>query len=425
METIDPEKLSSKEKNDLKVKHQLGEAALRREKIIKSPEQFNLTDLDVRIAGELMLGLESEKIKNLIKKGYDKLLTDQEIDELLTVSNLVQHIMDQNDADLAIDEITAEQANWSQDIYIIDDFYNFRKRMLAKHFQFKQNLSSQQDYQTAWNELSHQSSYDKRQQLKACLKKWLVGFNRQIQELLNHPDELPTLDDVLNYINNASALIHLPEDRDKDGQLVFLNEVNSKFNQKKIESGLIGAINENCFRQLFELTNLGRSITHHSSTSVEDTKGIDCYLDVKYYINQNGRYCLATTEQIKTGEYQHILVPVDVKSSEKSASESFDKKQAQAKKHKVAKIDGYPIFSGVHREDLALYRDPTTGSVEMDSVHNIKTRLSSDLIAIMMKPIPDYIGYGDGYHPTDFRDRLDKLEADILQAVKYYDQVIE
>lgn len=415
------ESLPSQEKISHEIKNEIGEAALAKFNLLKTPEQFELMDLDIRIAGELMLGLESEKIKNLTKKGYDKFLTDQEIDELLTVSNLVQGIMNQNDADLAIDELVAEQFNLDHDVFIIEDFYDFRKKMSTRHRQFKQGFSSDQEYEVALANLPYQSSYDKRQQLKNCTTSWLIGFNRQIQELLSRPDELATLSEVTEYISSASALIHIPEDRDKNGQLVFLNKDNFEFNQKKIETSLIGAINENCFRQLFELTDLGQAIEYYSSTPEEDLKGIDCHLNVKYTVDEYGRYHLATAEQLQTGQYQQILVPIDIKASEKLAEECLNKKRSWAERKGVT-ISGYPIFSGVHREDLSLYQDPKTGLIEVSSVHDMKTCLSPELMAVMMKSLPNHIYYGNGYRPANFSDRLDKVKADILRAVKHYDQ---
>lgn len=144
-------------------------------------------------------------------------------------------------------------------------------------------------------------------------------------------------------------------------KLVFLNKANSEFNQKKIETGLIGTINENCFRQLFELTDLGQAIDCFPSTPEEDLKGIDYHLTVKCVIDGSGHYHLTTAEQIEAGDYQQTTVRIDVKALEKLAAECLDKKQPWAER-KGELISGCPIFSGFHRKDLSLCFCPETGS---------------------------------------------------------------
>lgn len=66
--------------------------------------------------------------------------------------------------------------------------------------------------------LPHRLSYGKRKQLKDCLTGGLIGFDRQIQELLSCPNELATLGEVKDFINQAIAMVHLSEDRDKNNQ---------------------------------------------------------------------------------------------------------------------------------------------------------------------------------------------------------------
>lgn len=77
------------------------------------------------------------------------------------------------------------------------------------------------------------------------------------------------------------------------------------------------------------------------------------------------------------------------------------------------------MFSGIHREDLALYRTPS-GEIDMLPVYAMKTSLDADQIR-MMNQLSNVIYYGKGYRPDDFISRLDQVKADILRGVEYFD----
>lgn len=384
------------------------------------PEYFNLEDMSVRIASELVLGTEAQKIKKILNKGWDKLLTNQQIDDLVSKSQLVDQIKSTEDADFAIDEVKISTAGDDDYLYIIDEFYDFRKQLAEQIAQFKKSFANNQaDYEQALKQLSYKTNHEKRTQLSHCLTTKLIEFNRQVQELLSRPHELATLHEIQQFIEESAALTHFPTDRDKDGQLTFINAANSKFNRLMIEQSLIGAINERCFKQLFELTDLGQSIEYHTSTIKEDLRGIDCHLLVNYYTDETGQYHLADPDQITKQQCQQFLLPVDVKASDRLANQKLTDSLKRAKRRNEL-LTSWPMFSGIHQEDLSLYRD-SSGAIEMSPIHQMRTGLDKDTIT-MMEKLPKHISYGkrNGYRPANLEQRLDLIKANILRGVRYY-----
>ena len=289
---------------------------------LEGVERFTLEDLSIRIAGDLVLGVEAQKIKNCLETDRAKFISNQQIDDFLRQNQLVDQAKAQEEADFAVDEVVLDDETV---IYLIDDFYDFRKQIAQQHRQFKQAFTNPADYQQALKDLPMKSSPEKRRQLKQCLTGKLVEFNRQIQELLRRPTELPTLESAWQFIDEVVLLTHFPEKRDKNGQLVFLNAKNTEFRRVMIETALIGAINERCFAQLFELTDLGKAIEYHPSTVAEDQRGIDCKLLVKYRRDDN-RYRLARVDQVARGDYQQCWVPIDIKASRRLADDTLNKR---------------------------------------------------------------------------------------------------
>ncbi len=382
---------------------------------LEGVERFTLEDLSIRIAGDLVLGVEAQKIKNCLETDRAKFISNQQIDDFLRQNQLVDQAKAREEADFAVDEVVLDDETV---IYLIDDFYNFRKQIAQQHRQFKQAFTNPADYQQALKDLPMKSSPEKRRQLKQCLIGKLVEFNRQIQELLRRPTELPTLESAWQFIDEAVLLTHFPEKRDKNGQLVFLNAKNTEFRRAMIETALIGAINERCFAQLFELTDLGKAIEYHPSTVAEDQRGIDCKLLVKYRRDDGNRYRLARVNQVARGDYQQCWVPIDIKASRRLADDTLNKRLDYAQKHHTV-MTSWPMFSGIHREDLALYRTPS-GEIDMLPVYAMKTSLDADQIR-MMNQLSNVIYYGRGYRPDDFISRLDQVKADILRGVEYFD----
>ena len=97
---------------------------------LEGVERFTLEDLSIRIAGDLVLGVEAQKIKNCLETDRAKFISNQQIDDFLRQNQLVDQAKAQEEADFAVDEVVLDDETV---IYLIDDFYDFRKQIAQQH----------------------------------------------------------------------------------------------------------------------------------------------------------------------------------------------------------------------------------------------------------------------------------------------------
>lgn len=368
---------------------------------------FTLEELQFRLSNELILGAEAQKIKDLLEKdGAGKFITNEQVERVLVNSRLIDQYKAVSDADLCIDEVEVDDKL----LFIIEDFFRLRYDME----QAKKKAETGQ-----YIPIANPASEEKLKQLLRLMKVKLIESNRDIQLLLSRPEELGTLGEVMNTLQEATLFTHVPDVKDERGELVFNSDSNRKFYQETIEKALVGAIHERCFKQLFELTDLGEAITHHDSSVGDDGRGIDCRLSVKYNIDQYNQYYLATAREIELGNYCEITLPVDVKAKREKAEEKNSNNKKYSKKNQRP-LTNWAVFSGVYTEDLSLARDKR-GCIDTGSLEDSRVCLNKQLIQMMYQlPRDVFYGEGNGFVPKSFDRRLEELKADILEGVKQF-----
>lgn len=368
---------------------------------------FTLEELQFRLSGELILGAEAEKIKDLLEKdGAGRFITNDQAERVLVNSKLIDQYKAVSDADLCIDEVDIDDKK----LFIIEDFFRLRYYMeqAKKKAEAGQQIS-----------IADPASKDKLKQLHRLMKIKVIEFNRDIQLLLSRPEELGTLGEVMKTLQEATKLIHVPDVKDERGEIIFNSDSNRAFYQKAIEKALVGAIHEQCFKQLFELTDLGVAIAHYDSSVEDDGRGIDCRLSVKYNINQYNQYYLATAKEIELGNYCEITLPVDVKAKRKKAEEKNSNNKKHSKENQRP-LTNWAVFSGVYTEDLSLARDKR-GRIDTGILEDSRVCLDKQLIQMMYQlPRDVFYGKGNGFVPKSFDRRLEELKADILEGVKQF-----
>lgn len=289
---------------------------------------FEAGELDIRRSNDLVIGLESMRLKNLLKE-KSHLLSIDEIRRLNKVFDVVEDHRSKA-IDIAVDEI---EVDGQGEIYPIDEISQTWETLMSR---------SESQVTTSYN-----SKKGELRKLKRKLTAQAVHFNRQIQIFIDIAGDELNEDEVENQLRELMSVSHQLTS-EKDGKApsgVYYQD--RDFCNEQIREAIVGARNENWFRDFIKTLDFSQAVNFYRSSVDDDVRGIDAYLQVKF-VREDGKIALAESEDIKNGNYEKFELPIDIASSSSGMHKKFEK--IKNDQHQIRK--SWPMVAYFHQDDI-------------------------------------------------------------------------